>query len=122
MSLPDRRAFAVAAALAETPIEECVYVSANPGLLVAAAAAGMRAVNVALAVGRASGRRPLPAPAARLAALAAAAARPSCSRARSRPTAARPTSSRGRVVTMDTPGQKLDDAQVVSQRARSPPS
>ena len=90
VSLPDRRAFAVAAALAETPIEECVYVSANPGLLVAAAAAGMRAVSVGR--GRApSERRLRPAAAAddpqgrpRLS--------PSCSRARSRPTAARPTS------------------------------
>ena len=93
VSLPDRRAFAVAAALAGTPIDECVYVSANPGLLVAAAAAGMRAVSVG--PGRTSQRppprprrpprrnprRPRPRP------------RPSCSRARSRPIAARPTSS-----------------------------
>ena len=50
--LPDRRAFAVAAALAEVPVAQCVYVSANPPLLLAAAAAGMRsfALTAAAAV------------------------------------------------------------------------
>lgn len=42
VALPDRRAFAVAAALAEVPAARCVYVSASPPVLLAAAAAGMR--------------------------------------------------------------------------------
>src|SRR5215207_9916433 len=117
VSLPDRRAFAVAAALAGTPIEECVYVSANPGLLVAAAAAGMRAVSVGPGADQ---------PAAAPEAPAAAAAEPAVA-AEPAPAIAAPELLageieadrgptyilRGRVVTMDTPGQKLDDAQVV---------
>src|SRR4051794_10728362 len=43
---PDRRAFGVAAALAETPIERCLLVSSDTQLLVAAARAGMRTVFV----------------------------------------------------------------------------
>ena len=35
--LPDRRAFAVAAALAEVPIDQCLVVSANLSMLMAAA-------------------------------------------------------------------------------------
>ena len=45
--LPDRRAFAVAAALAEMPTEACLFVSADQALLVAAAAAGMRTAPLA---------------------------------------------------------------------------
>ncbi len=41
--LPDRRAFAVAAALAEAPIADCVFVSADSDLVAAAEAAGMQA-------------------------------------------------------------------------------
>jgi len=120
VSLPDRRAFAVAAALAGTPIEECVYVSANPGLLVAAAAAGMRAVSVGPGADQ---------PAAAPEAPAAAAAEPAVAAEPAPAIAALellageieadrgPTYIlRGRVVTMDTPGQKLDDAQVVISR------
>src|SRR5688572_19387910 len=40
--LPDRRAFAVATALAEQPAEKCLFVSSNATRLLAAAAAGMR--------------------------------------------------------------------------------
>jgi imidazolonepropionase-like amidohydrolase len=43
--LPDRRAFAMAAALAEAPIGDCVYFSRDAGLRLAAAAAGMRVVG-----------------------------------------------------------------------------
>jgi cytosine/adenosine deaminase-related metal-dependent hydrolase len=42
--LPDRHAFAVAAALADCPIDACVFVSRNAALLIAAAAAGMKTV------------------------------------------------------------------------------
>jgi hypothetical protein len=42
--LPDHRAFAVAAALAELPLDQCVYVSASVRMRIAAAAAGMRTV------------------------------------------------------------------------------
>ena len=102
VSLPDRRAFAVAAALAETPIEECVYVSANPGLLVAAAAAGMRSVSVSAAT-----TVEAPAP--------AVTAEPPPELLAGEIEADRgPTYIlRGRVVPMDAPGQKLDNAQVV---------
>jgi 5-methylthioadenosine/S-adenosylhomocysteine deaminase len=41
--LPDRRAFSVAAALAEVPPDQCVFVSDDPAMRSAAAAAGMRA-------------------------------------------------------------------------------
>ena len=44
--LPGRRAFAVAAALAEMPPEACLFVSADPALILAAAAAGMRTAQV----------------------------------------------------------------------------
>jgi cytosine/adenosine deaminase-related metal-dependent hydrolase len=40
--LPDRRAFAVAGALAEIPLQECVFVSADPAMREAAEAAGMQ--------------------------------------------------------------------------------
>jgi 5-methylthioadenosine/S-adenosylhomocysteine deaminase len=40
--LPDRRAFAVAAALAEVPVESCTFVSADPELRSAAESAGMQ--------------------------------------------------------------------------------
>src|SRR5262249_11792447 len=53
--LPDRRAFAVAAALAELPSGECVFVSRDIRLRLAAAAAGMRTVVL----------DPVPAPAPR---------------------------------------------------------
>jgi imidazolonepropionase-like amidohydrolase len=46
VSLPDRRAFAAAAALADQPVSSCVFVSRNTGLLIAAAAAGMKTVAV----------------------------------------------------------------------------
>jgi hypothetical protein len=105
VSLPDRRTFAVAAALAETPIEDCVYVSANPGLLVAAAAAGMRSVSVSAATATATVEPPA----------AAVTAEPAPELLAGEIEADRgPTYVlRGRVVTMDTPGQKLDNAQVV---------
>jgi hypothetical protein len=45
--LPDRRAFAVAAALAASALGDCVFVSRNTTLLIAAAAAGMRTVPAA---------------------------------------------------------------------------
>ena len=44
--LPDRRAFAVAAALAETPIDRCVFVSADVRLLLGAMAAGMPTLQI----------------------------------------------------------------------------
>jgi hypothetical protein len=107
VSLPDRRAFGAAAALACEPVEECTYVSANASLLVGAAAAGMRTVNV--------GAQAAPAPAAAAADDDAA------------PTVAAPQMLadeieadrgptyvlRGRVVTMDVPGQFFEDGQVV---------
>ncbi|CAN5789908.1 hypothetical protein BH24CHL6_BH24CHL6_08540 [soil metagenome] len=55
--LPDRRAFAVAAALAEVSIGRCLFVSTRPRLLSAAGAAGMPAEGV----GEAAGQRQLPA-------------------------------------------------------------
>jgi 5-methylthioadenosine/S-adenosylhomocysteine deaminase len=114
VSLPDPRAFAVAAALAQTPVERCVYVSANPGLLVAAAAAGMRAVNVGQ-----GNEEPVqaeaPPPAAEATAVAAAPA-PELLAGEIEADRGPTYVLRGRVVTMDAPGQKLDDAQVVIQK------
>jgi 5-methylthioadenosine/S-adenosylhomocysteine deaminase len=103
VSLPDTRAFGVAAALAQAPASECVYVSANPGLLVAAAAAGMRAVNVGAGAGAVAAAAPLVSaePEAQLL-------------AGEIETDRGPTYVlRGRVVPMDVPGVKLDNAQVV---------
>jgi hypothetical protein len=104
VSLPDRRAFGAAAALACEPVEECTYVSANSALLVGAAAAGMRTVNV--------GGAPAPATAA----VGAAAARQPAPRllADDVELDRGPTYVlRGRVVTMDAPGQVLANGQVV---------
>ena len=53
IALPDRRAFAVAAALAESPIDRCLFVSADLRLLLGAAAAGMRTLQVPPAAGAA---------------------------------------------------------------------
>jgi cytosine/adenosine deaminase-related metal-dependent hydrolase len=44
---PDRRAFGVAAALAEEPLERCIFVSSSPQKLAAATAAGMRTIQLA---------------------------------------------------------------------------
>jgi 5-methylthioadenosine/S-adenosylhomocysteine deaminase len=99
VSLPDRRAFHVAAALAGEPVEDCTYVSANTALLVGAAAAGMRTVNVG-------------APAEAVA--AAVTAEPPQLLAGEIEADRGPTYVlRGRVVTMDAPGQFLENAQVV---------
>ena len=104
VSLPDRRAFGVAAALAELPPESCTYVSANPALLVAAAAAGMRTVG-------------LPAPAEVARPVVAAEPAPAELLAGEIETDRGPTYVlRGRVATMDAPGQVFDDAQVVVSR------
>lgn len=117
--LPDRRAFAVAAAIAEAPVEACTYVSADHALLVGAAAAGMRTVSVAGAA--------LPAE------LPVAPVEPSGDSGGAPPPAVSVVSEpsgqllageidedpgptfvlRGRVVTMDKPGEALDDAQIV---------
>jgi 5-methylthioadenosine/S-adenosylhomocysteine deaminase len=112
--LPDRRAFAVAAALAEVPIERCVYVSADASMLVAAGLAGMRPVAVGPAAPAAA------APPAAATAPAASAAPPdtplTLESARPAPTPVQPTPTfvlRGRVVTMAKAGEVLDDAQVV---------
>ncbi|HYO62008.1 MAG TPA: amidohydrolase family protein [Actinomycetota bacterium] len=119
--LPDRRAFAVAAAIAETRIGSCTYVSADHALLVAAATAGMRTVSVAGAAVSAGSPVPAETPVADHAALAASA--PAAT------VVAEPAGQllageidedpgptfvlRGRVVTMDKPGEVLDDGQVV---------
>ena len=100
VSLPDRRAFRVAAALAEEPVEDCTYVSSNAALLVAAAAAGMRTVNVGAAPAEAVKVTEEPAPAQLLAGEVEADRGPTYAL-------------RGRVVTMDAPGQVLENAQVV---------
>ncbi len=47
--LPDRRAFAVAAAIAEVVAGECLYITTRPPLLAAAAAAGMTVEGVGAA-------------------------------------------------------------------------
>jgi 5-methylthioadenosine/S-adenosylhomocysteine deaminase len=107
--LPDRRAFAVAAALAEVPLERCVYVSADTAMLVAAGLAGMRPVAVA------------PAPAAtptapQVEAPAPEAGAPAPAPVPAAPTPVQPAPTfvlRGRVVTMAKAGEVLDDAQVV---------
>src|SRR5262245_39206338 len=49
--LPDRRAYLVAAALADVPIEQCMFVSANLSRLMAAAQAGMKTFQVAAPTG-----------------------------------------------------------------------
>jgi 5-methylthioadenosine/S-adenosylhomocysteine deaminase len=100
VSLPDRRAFLAAAALAEEPIEDCTYVSANAAMLVAASAAGMRTVNVGSPPVVAVAEEPAP-PAAQLLAGEVEADRG--------PTYVL----RGRVVTMDAPGQFFENGQVV---------
>jgi hypothetical protein len=105
VSLPDRRAFRVAAALAEEEIEDCTYVSANGALLVAAAAAGMRAVNVGPSA---------PAPEAEAVAAPPAAGAPELLAGGEAEVDRGPTYVlRGRVVTMDAPGQVLEQGQVV---------
>ena len=62
-ALPDRRAFAVAAALAEARIEQCLFVTARPRLLAAAAAAGMPAEGVGAAAGQRASPAAQPGPA-----------------------------------------------------------
>jgi len=49
VSLPDRRAFLVAAALADVPIRHCLFVSANLTRLMAATQAGMKTFQVVVA-------------------------------------------------------------------------
>lgn len=116
--LPDRRAYGVAAAIAEVRTDECVYVSADSALLVGAAAAGMRTVDVAGAATPAA-----VAPAVPPAAPAVPPPTPEVT------VVAEPEGQllageidedpgptfvlRGRVVTMDKPGEVLDDAQIV---------
>lgn len=122
-ALPDRRAYAVAAAIAEAPVEACTYVSADLALLVGAATAGMRTVSVA---GAAVSVGAPPAPGAPVEpeadGLQAATETPVA-------VVAEPSGQllageidedpgptfvlRGRVVTMDKPGEALDDAQIV---------
>jgi 5-methylthioadenosine/S-adenosylhomocysteine deaminase len=121
--LPDRRAFAVAAAIAEAPVDGCVYVSADSALLVGAAAAGMRTVNVGGAAVGTETLGPAAEPAADTEPRPAAAPPPAVA------VVAEPEGQllageidpdpgptfvlRGRVVTMDKPGEVLDDAQLV---------
>lgn len=100
VSLPDARAFRVAAALAGEPIERCTYVSANPALLVAASAAGMRTVNVG-------------APAKAAVAAVPGAAAPQLLADEIEADRGPTYVLRGRVVTMDAPGQVFDNGQVV---------
>jgi cytosine/adenosine deaminase-related metal-dependent hydrolase len=61
---PDRRAFAVAAALAEQPIDQCVFVSSSATKREAAAAAGMQTLEVAPAGGAGAPVATVAAPAA----------------------------------------------------------
>jgi 5-methylthioadenosine/S-adenosylhomocysteine deaminase len=104
VSLPDRRAFRVAAALAGEPVEDCTYVSSNAGLLVAAAAAGMRTVNVGAAEAQ---------PAAAAPAVVAEPAAPQLLAGEVEADRGPTYALRGRVVTMDAPGQFFESAQVV---------
>jgi 5-methylthioadenosine/S-adenosylhomocysteine deaminase len=109
VSLPDPRAYAVAAALAGMPVDQCVYVSANSKLLVGAAAAGMRTVNAGAAE---------PAPPSHGPAVVAESA-PALLAGQIEEVDRGPTYVlRGRVVTMDVPGQQLNNAQVVISRGR----
>ena len=101
VSLPDRRAFHVAAALAEEPVEDCTYVSSNTALLVAASAAGMRTVNV-------GGAEALP--------VAVTAEAPQLLAGEIEADRGPTYALRGRVVTMDAPGQVLENAQVVVRK------
>jgi imidazolonepropionase-like amidohydrolase len=117
--LPDRRAFAVAAALAEVPLERCLYVSADTALLVAAGLAGMRPIAVAptpAAPAPAAQEAPAAEAPAAAAPAPAAEAPPVLASAGPAPTPVQPAPTfvlRGRVVTMAKPGEVLDDAQVV---------
>lgn len=122
--LPDRRAFAVAAAIAEAPVEACTYVSADHALLVGAATAGMRTVSVAGAAVTPEAPAPPVAPGAPEAdgpgllsigpTVAVVAEPPGQLLAGEIDEDPGPTFVlRGRVVTMDEPGEALDDAQIV---------
>ncbi len=99
--LPDRRAFAMAAALAELPPAECTFVSAGPELCKAAEAAGMKAES------------PAPEGAGLLADGGEPAAGPAAGEAPG-PTFVLS----GRVVTMNSDREVLDDGQVAISNGR----
>jgi cytosine/adenosine deaminase-related metal-dependent hydrolase len=126
--LPDRRAFAVAAALAELPPERCVYVSGSDTLRIAAAAAGMRAVAVSAgAAGPATlapAAAPRPVEAGLLGDLGAAggAAEPAPAATLLAGEVDEDTGPtfvlRGRVVTMDGAGTVVDDGRVLVRKGK----
>jgi 5-methylthioadenosine/S-adenosylhomocysteine deaminase len=105
--LPDPRAFAVAAALAASPVDRCSFVSADPALAAAAARAGMRVL--APEAGDEAGTPGL-------LAAGAEAVEPALLAGEVYEDTGPTFVLKGRLVAMATPGAVLDDARVAVQK------
>jgi len=105
--LPDRRAFAAAAAVAEVPLEDCLFLSANQSHVIAALAAGMSGASVVIPPTAA----PAPSPAVSVPGAVLAAGEIDEDRG--------PTYIlQGRLVTMRSPGEVIKDGRIVVQEGQ----